>query len=447
MSLKKNETDSINMIEKKSQQNQADTPKQSKDFDLKSFFPKQIFKDENMSLDFLSTQKKQDIFNPNNEQTNSNWAFPSDSKNSLNVQYSKNQKSVFSPKFKNFDKTKKMFGNDPNSGQRVILHNLSVYVYKKKAKLRSTKKNLLSKNRKGSRVVSEGTKSKNIKKQNEVEIELENDVFPSDRFNLQFEKKSKKNQKSTHSRVGSAVFISTSLQPNKYVENSEEDNQDDLKINKKKLIHSKGAPNFNFETPQKKISSKKKGPPKLTRPTWQKQANFLSPTSEGIFQPMEDKMCLLNWHQPFTNQNLLKIEESNKENDTGGSGDEFEDFRLFGRNSPLLNFSNEDQRTLANSKEVLNSNFQLQLESIDSLFNSGPIVLEDQEEFGNQTDFQTNKAILNPNVISFEKNIFDNIGNKRYSETTNGGFPDAFSCNFYSSKKSKSSSNENEKQF
>ena len=445
MSLKKNETDSMIIFEKNSERNQADTPKQSKNSDLKSFLQKQIPNDENISLDFLSNKKNQNIINLNNQVFNSHLSFPGDSNKSINVQYSINQKSILSPKFKVFDKTKKMFGNDPNSGQRVLLHNMSVYVYKKKAKLRSKKKNLLSKNRKGSRVVSEGTKSKNTKKQNEVEIELENDVFPSDRFALKFENNYKNKQKSTHSRVGSAVFISTSLHPNNYIKNNEETKNEELKIIKEKLIKNKDAPNFNFETPIKKHSSKKQKAPNLSRPTWQKQAILNSPNIEEMFKPIDDKMYLLNWYQPNTNNDLLKIEESNKENDSKESVDnEFEDFRLFGRHSPLLHLSNEDKRTAVNSKEVLNSNFQLQFESIDTLFNSDPIDFDNQENIDNKNKLQNNMAILNPNVISFEKNIFDRIDSQDYPKNQNKTLSNIFSNNFFSSKKSKSSSNKNQ---
>ena len=439
MSLKKIETYNEELSEKNEKINHAATPKQSKDLDMNSFTKKSISLDEDLFSDFLSNYPKNDEVGINKIEFNSKLAIESNSKNSeLNDIFDTREK-VLSPKFKAFDHTKKLFGNDPNSGQRIILHNINVFVQRKKAKLKSKKKNPIIKNRKGSRVVSEGTENKNIRTQKEVEQDLENDIFPSDRFNLNFEINKDKKEKFNGFKVGSANFISTSFHHNKNVDIKNEE----LTIINEKSLRFKSPPNLKFKTPVNENKFKKQNPPKLVRPTWQKEAKFSSPDSDSIFRPMNDKICLLNFYQPLKKENLLQIKESNKENEIGEVRNEFENFMLFGVNSPEINLGSDDRQTLANSEEVLNSNFQLQFESIESLFNSDPINTDNKEiyQFDNKEDDL--KSILNPNVITFEKNIFNNIFGEKNQNVNNENISDCFISDYFASKKSKSSSCEN----
>ena len=438
MSLTKNETHSFETNKKNEVKNPADTPKHSK-------FSEEIYlkkisnsEEDDVFSDLLSKKLKNKLSELKMECEEIANRTKKDVKPQHNLLNMQNKNLNLSYDFQKYDPSKPFFGNDPNSGQKVYLNNLKTYLYKKKAGLLTPRKNKKPE-RKASRVLSEGTNLRNIKKKNEAELLLDNDAFPSDRI-LQQDKVQKfiKQQRATHSRVSSAYFIPTEND----LENLVEIREKNIQVKNKKKFKMLSPSEFCFDSPSRSEIKLTKKPPKLSRLTWQKNAIAKTPDSDFSFLLTNDKLCPpkpSKWYPCFPEGGLGEIEEMNKENEFFLSEFRNENYEIFGEELPRLRLFPDDNRTLATADKFPDSNANSRSNRLDQLLSSFKVEPLKTESLSQTEDVD---KVLNPNVISFEKNVFEDIfGNKRSfsPERKSSGFLEFSSI---SSKKSKETSND-----
>lgn len=441
MSLRKKEKDQIQNLGKKHEIYPADSSKSLKNSDLDEIQKKFLQKNEELSFEGNSENPMEE-----SEKTGKKGAFPgsprnpkSQTENMFKCKLNKNFGSFF--KFKFDDKANNLSIDDPKQ-QQLILHNLQTFMMRKKAGLLSPKNNKMQKNRKGNRVVSEGTKQIQISKKKEDELLLENDIFPSKRLGEPSVLNHLMKKQATHSRVSSAHLTSIGNPENEL----KSSRNGPSTIKKENQLKFNRPLNYKFETPvlDRGFSGK---PPSLKRPSWQKKVrkNLFEngrswEASSGDLFPLTPS----KWFPNLQKRSLLEIEETCQENENNlrikKAGDErefeqnFSNFGMFSKKSQKGSFltKNDDK----------NNNFEIRLDRFDALFAPEDPLGPKSSPFQNDIAALGTHSILNPNIINFEKNIFDDIfeapGQSEFP-TNPFGSPRRLGSE---SKKSKSSSNE-----
>jgi hypothetical protein len=443
MSLNKNETLSNEFKKLSEENNPADTSKSSENSELFNLHKKSLQDQINLSSGLFSEKIIRDSRQMDQKHSGIEFMSGYNLEIQSKVKVLENKILTKIPKFKKYDIAKLMSGNEVKEREK-ILHNFKTYVYRKKAGLLGNEMNYMPKPRKGNRVVSEGTKKIKMDKSSEVEEWLDDDVFPSNQL---FESKKinslMKKHRESHSRVSSAYFISAPIKKKK-IKDSFKENENQLSAKNSDKFSS---PLQNFETPNKNIKKKMMSPPSLTRPTWQQNVHKKRSDIDMQFMLVDEKMCPLTptkWYPNLQKRCLNEIKEIFQDNEL--SNPQENDLKLdgFADNLPNLNIFAEDNKTFSSPKKNISNKFEIRLDRFDKLFTSDDSI--DENVVGkvnsNSQPLKTN-SILNPNVISFEANIFDNIISEQASHFHKFDFNLFDSFDDSKSKKSKSSSNEN----
>lgn len=442
MSMRKRENKHFTKSGKEAKLNPADSSKSLKNSDLDEIQKKMLEKKEELSYESSSKNKSKE-----RKPALQNGVF-FDPFGSVETPMQKKSESQFNKHFGSYLKFKfneggKMLAMDEPENQKSLLHNLKRYKFLKKAGMLPLKNIGMQKNRKASRVVSEGTKKAHLSKKKEDELLLENDIFPSQRLGEPSELNQLMKKQATHSRVSSEILESTS-HPNTSFDSNK--NLFTNQINEN-ILNSKKPRNYKFETPNPNRTESAK-PPSLRRPTWQKKARKGLFESDAGWAPYSESLFTLTpskWFPNLQKRSLLEIRETCQENennllnkkadDSLNFSDSFSNFKMFSKKSKKDSF--------LTNEEGNKNKFEIRLDRFDSLFKS-----DDSSELGKNL-FTENlppakkHLILNPNVVDFEENIFDDIFKQERPKKFLGGqseFPFRLGPQ---SKKSKSSSNEN----
>ena len=440
MSLNKNESLSSEMIKSSNQSKPVDTSKTSENNDL-LITKKESYQDILNLSSGLFSNKKVDDSNSLNKNLSS-FEF-SDNKNldeQSNFKVLNNKVLTKNPDFKIFDMMKIRSRNYIDNPEQII-NNVKAFVLRRNAGLLGKKNKNLLKTRKGSRVVSEGTKQMKVEQKNEVEEWLDDDVFPSNQLQVSTKMNSlMKKQKTAHTRSGSAVFIQVPTKPKAI----EELNRIPCGLINENN-NNKNPPNLNFKTPVKKDKKKRDTPPSLTRPIWQQNEIKKLKNNDMHYMLVNENLCPLTptkWYPSLQKRSLNEIKETYQENALSNQGQNDLQLNIFGESDPNVNLFSGDNPTFTSSKSNLTNNFEIRLERFDALFNSDKSIDADNKENENIFNAKTS-SILNPNVISFEANIFDNIISEQVNEFQKNPFDIFNTFSESKSKQSKSSSNEN----
>lgn len=436
MSFKKNETSLSKVIESKRSQSPADTPRQSEDQKSSFLSMKNMTNPDDLNSGIFSNKKI-------------NFSNRFKDEKGLKSPYGLSERfalmEVGDERNQNFGITwQGQFESFHNMNEQINKHdyfeNLRLLKYKKKMKMLPSRKKI-KKPRKASRVVSEGTKveSKQQKKKDDPEELLEEIVFPEDRITQQDTiHKFMPQNKATHSRVSSAVFNLTSMMRNNKIEEQSLENMG--RVIKEGLTPSK----FVYTTPEKEQNQTGFVLPKLSKQSWQKKVQreihkgepsfFSSNVYSKFGLPFENQYGMNLGNLTLTNlasENPNMQIRSNAPNSYfGGFGEQFL--------APRVPF-HEDNVTETTATKIPNRGGNNRASRLDALLNSFKYERVEEEGEGQNVEELTENGVLNPNVIGFEQNPFDEIFGDKVVQNDKKNVIDLLNDDQAKSKQSKAS--------
>lgn len=336
---------------------------------------------------------------------------------------------------------------DQPEEQVKVLQNLEIYQIRKKLGLLPPKIDEMHKKRKTTRVVSEGAKQPKPSEKRQNELLLEKDIFPSMRLGAPSNPNLLMKRQATHSRVSSANLISTRAQQNKFESIRKESPKKALKNGLSTQIPA----NYEFQTPMRSRPFLAQ-PPRLSPLSWQRKAKEAFSRDGCGWAPWPDAQFPLTpskWFPSLKKRPLLKIEETCQENEGNPQQPSSFGEDIFSKSGSGFNMilKKGEGNSFLTERDDTKSNFEIRMDRFDSLFAAKPCVALQTELALGDAGAPKTHSILNPNVISFEENIFDSIFEGRAgSASARSG--DSFGAQLETkSKKSKSSSNEKSAEF
>jgi hypothetical protein len=438
MSFKKNETSQAKMIKSKRNESPADTPRRSENPDSSLFSMKNISNaDEKYSG--LFSYKINSLSGKFNEEKKKELPKGFSERMVLMEMRDPRIQNLGLEREANFESSFNPYGQ---INEHDILENLRQLKYQKRAKLLALRKKL-KRPRKASRVVSEGTKveSKDGQKVKDPEELLEESFFPQDQITQQDTiHKFMPQNKATHSRVSSAVFHMTpSLRNNKI---------EDLSLLEKKVSFKGLTPSkFVYSTPNKEDSPTFNVPPKLSKPSWQRKVQREIQKGEHSFMSSNEHTDFGN---PFKYQmglfpgNIVPTLASEDQGESIRSNVPNEYYRGFGERflgRPMM-FSGENV-TATTATKIPNQIGGDRRSRLDRLLDSFKFARVEEEGSEDQSlEEITENGVLNPNVINFEQNPFDEIFGDKVVQNNQKEDEESLSYEQGKSKQSKASSNE-----
>lgn len=432
MSFKKNETFPFKLEKGVYRESPADTPRQSKDSEGPQIFAKKLSIADDLSSGIFS-QKMQS---------------PSDTKGGLlplptflagvhsTSGLSQKIKTDNILNFNNFHRPKPEGLETFEAQEKVILHNLMVFKQRRDAGLLSPRKKKVKKLRKASRVVSEGTKIKAEEEENKAERLIEPDVFPSDRV-------SQKNQimgflkqnKATHSLRSSMHYLTPTHKNNKIDEEPGE--------NLDFIIKGLSPSQFKFDTPDKQFIKNFKKPPRMTKPSWQRRAKQeMLRDDESFLSNQGGGGDPLKWYSRMLVDKPLLGGADTQTSDLPGNAFTGNWGRL-DHAFPRLRENDSETFTATTASKIPIDQSRSRLSRLDRLLSSyrHSQVLEHIQE--DQANEGPRPGVLNPNVITFEKNPFEDIFEKPQRTPSESQKSLNSKSEEIQSRKSRASSNEN----
>ena len=432
MSFEKKETYQYSLQKSDIEQSPADTPRQSKDSDEPQFLLKKLSGPDDLSSGIFS-QKMQSLSGGHQDF----MPLPS-YLNALrdNSEISEKIKTNKILNFNNFHRPKPEEMDTFEAQEKVIMHNLMVFKERRDAGLLLPRKKKAKKQRKASRVVSEGATIKSKNKQNEAEELIESDAFPSDRVGQKNQIMKFLNQnKATHSLRSSMHQLTPTFSNNKIEEHPSE------KVDT--IIKGLSPSEFKFETPDKKFVKNFKKPPRLTKPSWQRKARKENIRDDESFlsQPTTNENPL-NWYSRMMNNNIFSGEIDARTTDLPGNAFNGNWARFEGA-FPTLRENNSETLTAFTPNKIpvlQNGSGPSRLDMLLQTYRYSHALENIQED---EISEGAGPGELNPNVITFEKNPFEDIFEKSKVKLSENNLSPRVKKSEIKSRQSKSSSNEN----